>query len=321
MRQTRQTVALGLLAVLAFRFGSAPAVAQLWPWPPSMSTAPAYPTTEDNVTITLSGEWPDTCVPNGSSLRWSRDSAVYFDLVWNHTPGGCAALMTPWAQAQSTGPLPVGAYVVYATLTDGYGLPMEPATHTGVFIVHPAWLEGDTNCDGVVNYGDINPFVIALSGQNAYDTQYPACRWMNADCNNDGCVSYGDINSFVTLLFSPHIEAYGHSGCLRQDRGDDLGCELDDTVSLSATSHTLHVLHENAEYNCCPDDITVALTAQGYFLRLDETEIATWPCPCYCCYSIESTVAALAPGTYTVQYCWRDFVSGPRCVTQQISVP
>ena len=61
-------------------------------------------------------------------------------------------------------------------------------------------MPGDTNCDGIVSYGDINPFVIALGGQTNYDAQYPDCDWLSADCNGDGTVNYGDINAFVLLL-------------------------------------------------------------------------------------------------------------------------
>lgn len=59
---------------------------------------------------------------------------------------------------------------------------------------------GDTNCDSVISYGDINPFVVALSGQSAYEAAYPQCHYLNADCNLDGFVTYGDINPFVQLL-------------------------------------------------------------------------------------------------------------------------
>lgn len=62
------------------------------------------------------------------------------------------------------------------------------------------YMPGDTNCDGVITYGDINPFVLALSDQSGYAAQYPYCNYLNADTNNDGQVTYGDINPFVTLL-------------------------------------------------------------------------------------------------------------------------
>ncbi len=59
---------------------------------------------------------------------------------------------------------------------------------------------GDLNCDGVVNFDDIDPFVVALTGQAAYEAEYPGCRWLNADCNNDGQVNFNDIDAFVNLL-------------------------------------------------------------------------------------------------------------------------
>ena len=61
-------------------------------------------------------------------------------------------------------------------------------------------LLGDLNCDEAVNFGDINPFVLALTGQVAYEAAYPECRWLNADCDGDGSVSFADINPFVALL-------------------------------------------------------------------------------------------------------------------------
>jgi hypothetical protein len=45
---------------------------------------------------------------------------------------------------------------------------------------------GDVNCDGRVDFDDINPFVLALVGADGYYGQYPDCNWRNADCNGDG---------------------------------------------------------------------------------------------------------------------------------------
>ena len=61
-------------------------------------------------------------------------------------------------------------------------------------------LNGDTNGDGVVNFDDINPFVLALSNPAGYIAQYPNCFLSNADMNGDGHVDFSDINPFVTLL-------------------------------------------------------------------------------------------------------------------------
>jgi hypothetical protein len=64
---------------------------------------------------------------------------------------------------------------------------------------------GDVNCDGVVDFGDINPFVQVLSNPSAWQATYPRCPLLNADINGDGTYgqnSFGDINPFVTLLTS-----------------------------------------------------------------------------------------------------------------------
>ena len=64
----------------------------------------------------------------------------------------------------------------------------------------PPILHGDLNCDGNVNFADINPFVLALTGQAAYQAAFPGCNWLNADCNGDGQVNFADINPFVACL-------------------------------------------------------------------------------------------------------------------------
>ncbi len=62
---------------------------------------------------------------------------------------------------------------------------------------------GDMNCDHVVNFADINPFVLALSNPAGYRTAFPTCPIMNADCDGNGLVNFGDINPFVALLSHP----------------------------------------------------------------------------------------------------------------------
>lgn len=67
---------------------------------------------------------------------------------------------------------------------------------------------GDTNCDGQIDFGDINPFVDAILCVGAPDpegcwaAQYPGCPYLNADINDSGAVTFGDINPFVNLLIS-----------------------------------------------------------------------------------------------------------------------
>lgn len=62
------------------------------------------------------------------------------------------------------------------------------------------WTPGDPNCDGAVNFDDIDPFLLALSGGAAYEAAYPHCRRLNGDCNRDGTVDFDDIDAFVAAL-------------------------------------------------------------------------------------------------------------------------
>jgi len=70
------------------------------------------------------------------------------------------------------------------------------------FGVVPGPLPGDVNCDGTVDFADINPFVQALTDAEAYHETYPGCWPENADINQDGTVDFGDINPFIALLTS-----------------------------------------------------------------------------------------------------------------------
>jgi hypothetical protein len=59
---------------------------------------------------------------------------------------------------------------------------------------------GDLNCDGVVDFGDINPFVLILSNFAAWQQTYPGCPWQNGDIDGNGGVGFEDINPFVALI-------------------------------------------------------------------------------------------------------------------------
>lgn len=59
---------------------------------------------------------------------------------------------------------------------------------------------GDMNCDGVLDFKDIDPLVVALQGRDAYLAQFPDCNWYNGDINGDGTVNFLDIDPWVVLL-------------------------------------------------------------------------------------------------------------------------
>lgn len=60
--------------------------------------------------------------------------------------------------------------------------------------------KGDMNCDGNVDFLDINPFVLALTDPTGYDAAFPDCEILNADISENGSVGFEDINLFVALL-------------------------------------------------------------------------------------------------------------------------
>jgi len=64
---------------------------------------------------------------------------------------------------------------------------------------------GDLNCDGVIDFSDINPFVAYLSDYVAWLNQFGPCNPLNGDINGDGTYgegSFDDINPFVDLLIT-----------------------------------------------------------------------------------------------------------------------
>jgi hypothetical protein len=63
-------------------------------------------------------------------------------------------------------------------------------------------LHGDVNCDGSVNFFDIDPFLLALFDPSGYQVAFPGCPLANADCNSDSGVNFFDIDPFLTCLFS-----------------------------------------------------------------------------------------------------------------------
>ncbi len=65
----------------------------------------------------------------------------------------------------------------------------------------PIAVPGDMNDDGLVNFDDINPFVLALASPATYREQYPQLDPdLSGDTNGDNQLNFDDINGFVALL-------------------------------------------------------------------------------------------------------------------------
>jgi hypothetical protein len=101
-------------------------------------------------------------------------------------------------------PIGAGGRILHHGDTDGWlALPGDDWTSQPVTPLVPPTIVGDLNCDGLLSFGDINPFVLALTNPAAYYVQYPDCNRLNADINGDRHVDFRDINPFVTLLSHP----------------------------------------------------------------------------------------------------------------------
>ena len=108
-------------------------------------------------------------------------------------------------------------------------LPLERLTPKQVLTHRTLNGRGDLNCDSLVSFGDINPFVMALSNPTQYAQNYPACDILNGDINCNGQFGFDDINPFVACLTEgacPHYEVCAFCGDGVADPGED--CDDDD---------------------------------------------------------------------------------------------
>jgi hypothetical protein len=162
------------------------------------ATPPAYPEWRENpqvlIAITAGG------IPN---LAFDPPPEENWDMYDVQATGGS------WA----TGVALLGAvqgelgktYTIDITNIN-YVTPPNPTVAGGAFYFGgggPLPCPGDLNCDGVIDFGDINPFVMYLTDFGAWLANYPACNPLNGDINGDGVYgqgSFGDINPFVDLL-------------------------------------------------------------------------------------------------------------------------
>jgi len=108
-------------------------------------------------------------------------------------------------------------------------LPLERLTPKQVLTHRTLNGKGDMNCDSLVSFGDINPFVMALSNPTQYAQNYPGCDIMNGDINCNSVFGFDDINPFVACLTEgacPHYEACAFCGDGVVDSGED--CDYPD---------------------------------------------------------------------------------------------
>ncbi|MBU0977249.1 MAG: hypothetical protein KKD18_02440, partial [Nanoarchaeota archaeon] len=129
-------------------------------------------------------------------------------------------------------------------------LPLERLTPKQVLTHRTLNGRGDMNCDSLVDFADINPFVLALSNPTAYGNTFPGCDITNGDINCNGQFGFDDIDPFVACLTQgacPHYEACAFCGDGVVDSGED----CDGTNHSEQTCQTLG--YDSGDLNCNPD--------------------------------------------------------------------
>jgi hypothetical protein len=139
-------------------------------------------------------------LPANSLARWDGSS-------WEPVGGGVSGASEAWGR---------GIEALAAFDDDGPGPHLPTLFVGGTFTIAgsqpseniAAWTPlsvpiGDMNCDGLVDFADINPFVLYLSNLATWRATFPDCPTIVGDINCDGTygqASFGDINPFVDLL-------------------------------------------------------------------------------------------------------------------------
>ncbi len=149
----------------------------------------------------------DGSLTGGSDTAWVDD----VQLVGDNTQWQDIVPLTATGQTTVnwTPPAPGESYKVRVRAYYGpgsYGL-WDESDATFNVVDGPAICAGDVNCDGAVTFDDIDFFVAALSGEQAWIDLHtavfgtaPACAYASADCNGDSAVTFDDIDPFVALI-------------------------------------------------------------------------------------------------------------------------
>jgi hypothetical protein len=130
--------------------------------------------------------------PGALTYRWRRAGLPLFD------DGRISGAATPQLRIDPVVAGDTGFYTV--AVTNGCGTTISTAAE--LTLGGAGGLAGDLNCDGLVNFDDIEGFVLALISQSAYEAAYPGCYWLNADANGDGIVDFNDIGAFTQCLIA-----------------------------------------------------------------------------------------------------------------------
>jgi hypothetical protein len=130
------------------------------------------------------------------SLGLTLDPGVYWLEIYNNTVNNTDT----WGWQPGTVDMPFGIPGVAYSTALPYDWRIAGSIDLAFELTCESLLPGDLNCDGVVDFADINPFVLIITDPDAWQAAYPDCPLLNGDLNRNGSVGFEDINPFVALL-------------------------------------------------------------------------------------------------------------------------
>jgi len=114
----------------------------------SVQIEPLQPSSSDEIAITLSGEWSNSCTPSNSFV-WITGDEINFEVIPRYSCG-CLLVIAPWELTDYVGPLPSGSYTVYGYM---YRDPCSPVSDPYTFVVSDNYyvnaVDGDDLNDGL----------------------------------------------------------------------------------------------------------------------------------------------------------------------------
>ncbi len=150
---------------------SSAAAAQHWWWPPQLET-PVCPAPGVPLTVTLTGQFPDNCVPNAAD---AVVNGLVIDITTRREPPPtfCLAVISNWTLPVGVGSLDAGVYEVYGTHAGAAG-PITAREFLGTLTVSAACGGACyANCDGstaapVLNVADFTCFLNRFAAGESY---------------------------------------------------------------------------------------------------------------------------------------------------------
>ena len=154
-------------------------------------TGVEQPAAMASLSLTKGGE---PVIQFGYNLTW-RHGGVWTTILTNGIEEPPQSGHMEWTP-RSLGTLETGQFAI--VLSRHVYLVPAGVEHTVQY--YTGFMRGDANCDGSVDTGDIDAFLMAVMNPTAYATTYPDCELMLSDCNGDESVDTADIDAFIALI-------------------------------------------------------------------------------------------------------------------------